>query len=175
MLTPKQTGLFDSLIRFPMSNVVASLDASLGTHDWIVLRAALHLTEVADPPSPIFNRGVGAFEIRWIAVDEWTEGTCIPITPTTDGIAWQDLPFLLNSATDVSLGQFTNSGIDSALAFDLALEAPFVSHLRSGTRDSLLNCRESANWIYSGLAQLRAPECLAQPGNCGRRQSAPAN
>ena len=133
----QQTGLSDSLIRFPMSNVVASLDTGLGAHDWIVLRAALHLTEMANPPSPIFNRGVGAFEIRWIAVDDWIEGTGIPVTPTTDGVAWQDLPFLLNPATDVSLGQFTNSGIDSALAFELALKEPFLSDLRSGTRVTL--------------------------------------
>jgi hypothetical protein len=92
----QQNGAFDSLIRFPTSNLVASLDSVFATHDWLVLRATLKLTEMAAPPSPIFNRGVGAFEIRWLASDSWMEGTGIPITPTVDGVAWNDIPSLLN-------------------------------------------------------------------------------
>jgi len=53
-----QNGLFDSLIRFPMSNVVASLDNALGEHDWVVTQARLVLTEIAVPDNAIFNRGV---------------------------------------------------------------------------------------------------------------------
>src|SRR5262245_13507314 len=36
-----QNGLFDSLLLFPMSNVVSTLDTSLGTHDWLIYRATL--------------------------------------------------------------------------------------------------------------------------------------
>jgi hypothetical protein len=125
-------GAFDSLMRFPMSNVVASLDSTLATHDWLILRATLKLTEMGAPPSLIFNRGVGAFEIRWLAADSWTEGTGIPIVPTTNGVAWNDIPTLLNQATDISLGQFTNSGADARLSFDLALKEPFLSDIRAG-------------------------------------------
>src|SRR5258707_358874 len=80
----KQNGLFDSLLRFSMSNVVSSLDASLASHDWLVLRVIFRLTELGTPPSPIFNRGVGAFEIRWLATNAWTEGSGIPVEPTID-------------------------------------------------------------------------------------------
>jgi hypothetical protein len=128
-----QNGLFDSLIRFSMSNVVFSLDTSLGTHDWLIYRAKLHLTEVAAPISPVFNRGVGAFEIRWLAANEWTEGTGIPIEPTTNGVTWNDVLFLFDPAKDVSLGQFTNSGLDGRLTLNLALKEPFLSDLRSST------------------------------------------
>jgi len=129
----EQNGLFDSLLRFAMSNVVSSLDATLGSHDWLVLRVTFRLTEVGDPPSPIFNRGVGAFEIRWLATNAWTEGSGIPVEPTTDGVTWNDVLSLLNPGTDVTLGQFTNSGVDGRLAFELALKEPFVSDIRSGT------------------------------------------
>jgi hypothetical protein len=127
-------GAFDSLMRFPMSNVVAALDSTLGTHDWLVLRATLKLTEMGEPPSPIFNRGVGAFEIRWLAADSWTEGTGIPILPTTNGVAWNDIPTLLNQGTDDSLGQFTNSGADARSSFGLSLKEPFLSDIRAGGR-----------------------------------------
>jgi hypothetical protein len=128
----QQNGLFDSLIRFPASNLVAILDTALGTHDWIVLSAELTLTEVGAPTSSIFNRGVGMFEVRWIAADSWIEGTGIPISPTTDGLTWDGLPSLLNPTMDASLGQFTNAGVDGPLRFDLALKAPFISDIRSG-------------------------------------------
>jgi hypothetical protein len=130
----QQNGAFDSLVRFPMSNVVASLDSTLATHDWLILRATLKLTEMAAPPSPIFNRGVGGFEIRWLASDSWIEGTGIPIAPATNGVAWNDIPSLLNQAADVSLGQFSNSGTDTRLSFVLSLREPLLSDIRAGGR-----------------------------------------
>jgi hypothetical protein len=75
---------------------------------------------------------VGAFEIRWLASDSWIEGTGIPITPTTNGVVWNDIPTLLNQGTDVPLGQFTNSGADARLSFDLFLKDPFLSDMRGG-------------------------------------------
>jgi hypothetical protein len=130
-------GAFDSLVRFSMGDVVASLDSALGTHDWLVLRASLKLTEMGAPPSPIFNRGVGIFEIRWLASDSWIEGTGIPVAPTTDGVVWNDLSSLFNMSADVSLGQFTNSGVDGRLSFALALKGPFLSDIRAGGRATL--------------------------------------
>ena len=135
--TGQQNGSYDSLIRFPMSNAVAVLDAALNTHDWLVLRATLSLTELGAPPYPGFNRGVGAFEVRWIASGNWIEGTGIPKGPTMDGVAWNDLPSILNAMSDASLGQFTNSGVDARLSFDLALKEPLLSAVRSGTRVNL--------------------------------------
>jgi len=130
--TNQQNGLFDSLVRFPMSEAVGTLDAALGTHDWVVLGATLCLTEFGAPPSPIFNRGVGAFEVRWIAADNWIEGTGVPVTPTTNGVTWNDVPALLNPAVDVSVGQFTNAGVDGRLLFSLPMKPAFVSDVRSG-------------------------------------------
>src|SRR5207247_9812805 len=92
-----QNGLFDALMRFSMSNVVVSMDGLLGGQDWIVTEARLVLTEVGAPDNAIFNRGVGAFEVRWVASDAWVEGTGKPMAPTSDGVAWQDLPLIVNS------------------------------------------------------------------------------
>lgn len=133
----QQNGAFDSLIRFSMSNGVASLDSALGTHDWLVLRASLTLTEMGAPPSPIFNRGVGIFEIRWLASDSWIEGTGIPVAPTTNGVVWNDLSSLLNPSLDISLGQFINSGADGRLSFVLFLKDPFLSDIHGGGRVTL--------------------------------------
>jgi hypothetical protein len=118
-------------MRFPMSNVVAVLDEGLGGHDWILTDAQLVVTEMSAPDNAIFNGGVGAFEIRWLEHDTWAEGTGKPMAPTTDGISWQDLPAILNSNTDVSLGIFTNSGANGAISFSLALAKPMIADVRS--------------------------------------------
>jgi len=130
--TGQQNGAFDTLIRFPGSNVVAALDAELGGHDWLVIGARLYVTEMAAPDNPMFNKGVGAFEIRWIAEDGWIEGTGKPAMPTSDGVTWQDLPAILNSNVERSLGTFTNAGIDGQESFALATPQGFVADLRSG-------------------------------------------
>jgi hypothetical protein len=132
-----QNGLFDTVMRFPLSNAVASLDGSFGGHDWMVVGARLFVTEMAAPDNAIFNRGVGAFEVRWMGSSTWVEGTGKPMTPTTDGVAWQDLPFLLNSNVDTSLGVFTNGGVDGQIGFTLALADSFVRDLYSGGEVSL--------------------------------------
>ncbi len=128
----QKNGLFDSLIRFPTTNILSSLDSSLGSHDWLIYRATLYLTEVGAPVSPMFNRGVGAFEIRWLGTNDWIEGTGIPLDPTIDGITWNEITSLLDPSRDVSLGQFTNKGIDGRLTFSLALKDSFLSDIRSG-------------------------------------------
>jgi len=128
----EQNGLFDSLIRFPMSEVAASLNGALGSNQWLVTAAALVVNEVGAPGNAIFNRGVGAFEIRWISSDTWVEGTGTPNAPTADGIAYDDLSSVLNPGADVSLGQFTNGGVDGSLSFPLRLVGGLVSNVLAG-------------------------------------------
>jgi hypothetical protein len=128
----QQNGMFDSLIRFPMSNVVAAVAGAFGTNGWVVTGAALSLNEMAAPNNPIFDRGVGAFEIRWIASNTWVEGTGTPNSPTNDGVAYQDLSSLLNPAWDEPLGSFTNSGLDGTVSFPLPLAGGLVSNVVAG-------------------------------------------
>ena len=128
----QQNGLFDSLMRFPISGMAAALNGWFGSNGWVVTGVTLVLTEVGAPNNGIFNRGVGGFEIRWIGADGWVEGTGRPITPTTDGVAYQDLSSVLNPAVDVSLGQFTNGGVDGPVSFPLGLAAALVSNVVAG-------------------------------------------
>src|SRR5882762_4003038 len=112
----QQDGAFDTLMRFPMNDAVATLEATLG-QDWIITDARLVVTEMAMPDNAIFNLGIGEFEIRWIGTDNWIEGTGRPNAPTSDGVTWQDLPAILNLNVDVSLGVFTNSGANAQISF----------------------------------------------------------
>jgi hypothetical protein len=96
----QQNGLFDSLIRFDTADLAASMNNAFGSNGWVVTGAALSASEVAAPNNPIFNRGVGAFEIWWIGSDNWVEGSGTPNVPTTDGVAYQDMANFLNPAGD---------------------------------------------------------------------------
>jgi hypothetical protein len=127
----QQNGLFDSLLRFPMASVAAAFNNAFASNGWVVTSAALNAKEVAAPNNPIFNRGIGAFEIRWIASDNWVEGAGTPDMPTSDGVTYDDLGTLLNPGM-AALGQFTNSGMSGPVSFPLALAPPLVSNIVAG-------------------------------------------
>jgi hypothetical protein len=125
-------GAFDSFIRFNTFLLASNFNALYGTNNWSVTGAKLRVTEIGAPAQTLFNRGVGAFEIRWIANDNWIEGTGNPGTPTNNGIAFTNESALLNPTTDKTLGVFTNAGADGVLSFPLALPAAFVSDVQAG-------------------------------------------
>jgi len=52
--------------------------------------------------------------------------------PTATGIVYTNELVLLNSATDASLGTFTNAGVDITNSFPLALPAAFVGSMKAG-------------------------------------------
>lgn len=128
----QQNGLFDTLIRFALADVAASFNGSLGTNEWVVTGATLVLNEVGAPNNSVFNRGVGAFEVRWIASDSWVEGSGTPMAPTTVGVVYDDLGSVLNSAADTTLGWFTNGGVSGTISFPLELAGPLVSDIVAG-------------------------------------------
>ena len=141
----QQNGLFDTLIRFPMADLAESMNGSFGTNGWLITGVVLTVSEVAAPNNPIFNQGVGAFEIRWIASDTWQEGTGTPMQPTMDGVAYQDLASVLNASVDVSLGQFTNSGVSQDVSFSLPLAGALVSNILVGADVNLYLTAASAS------------------------------
>ena len=131
-LSGDKNGEFDSLIRFPTSGLNNALNIALGTNNWNVTGVELRLSEDADPDNPIFNTGVGAFEIRWLASTNWAEGTGKPRQVRTDGVTYQQMLALLDPLKDVSLGQFTNSGADLHLTFVLPLADVLVTNILAG-------------------------------------------
>jgi hypothetical protein len=112
--------------------MVTNFDLRFGTNNWFVTSAKLRVSEQGAPNNALFNRGVGAFEIRWMAQTNWAEGTGVPINPTGDGVVYNDEPALLNGGTDISLGTFTNAGVNGSLNFTLALPAAFVGAMKAG-------------------------------------------
>jgi|SRR5271170_7377678 len=123
-------GIADTFLRFNTAAMVASFNLLFGAGNWVVSSAKLQVTEVAVPNNLIFDRGVGRFNIFWIADDTWTEGTGTPMAPTTDGIAFNDETTLLTNT--VNLGVFTNTGLNFTNLFSLALPAAFTSDLSAG-------------------------------------------
>ncbi|HVM59491.1 MAG TPA: hypothetical protein VMV72_01370 [Verrucomicrobiae bacterium] len=125
----QQEGLLDSFMRFDMSGAVSNFNTSFGVGRWVTVGATLVLFEQGQPNNTIFNRGVGPFEVRWIADNSWIEGTGNPNNPTTDGIVWNDEPSALNSNLDESLGTFVNGGTDGVVNATLEIPSGFASQL----------------------------------------------
>lgn len=125
-------GVFDTFIRFNMALLPGSFNSVFGSNNWVFTHAVLELTEQAAPTNSLFNRGVGTFQVRWIASTNWTEGTGTPTAPTTDGICYTNEATLLNSSTDEVLGTYTNSGLNQSEFFYLTFPSGFVKVLRAG-------------------------------------------
>lgn len=128
----QQQGLLDTFMRFDLSASVGSLNNSFGAGRWAVARARLFLFEQGEPNNVVFNRGVGSFEVRWIANDSWMEGTGSPNAPASDGIVWTNETSSLNSLVDQSLGSFTNGGTDGIVRATLGMPSSFLADLTSG-------------------------------------------
>ena len=125
----QQEGLLDSFMRFDASGVISNLNSNLGVGRWVIVSATLNLFEQGAPNNTIFNRGVGPFEVRWIATNSWAEGTGNPKATTTNGVGWNDEPNMLNSNLDESLGTFVNGGTDGVVKVSLGMSAGFVNEL----------------------------------------------
>lgn len=138
-------GAYDSFIRFNTAALIESFDSRYGSNNWVVTHTALQLTEQGAPTSPIFNRGVGTFQVRWVANTNWMEGTGTPAAPTMDGVSYSSETVLLNSNTDEVLGTFTNSGANQALFFYLTMPPGFVNALKSGAEVGLYLTAASPN------------------------------
>jgi len=133
----QQEGLLDSFMRFDVSSAISNFDGAYGPGRWVIADATLILFEQGMPNNPIFNRGVGPFEVQWIATNSWLEGTGNPNLPTTDGIVWNDEPHVLNSNVDELLGTFVNGGTDGVVNATLALASRFIGEISTGGLVSL--------------------------------------
>lgn len=125
-------GAFDTFIRFNTFSMVTNFNVLFGSNNWVINGATLQVTEQSAPANTNFNRGKGAFEVRWIANDSWTEGTGSPQSPGTSGIVYTNELALLNPVTDASLGIFTNAQTDTIQLFSLALPNAFVNDMQAG-------------------------------------------
>lgn len=123
-------GVADSFIRFNTAALVTTLNSQFGSGNWVINGVSLRVVEIGAPNNSIFTRGKGAFNAFWVSNDDWTEGTGMPMTPTTDGIVYTNEVSLLTNV--VSLGTFTNSAANSTNSYPLALPAAFTEDISAG-------------------------------------------
>jgi hypothetical protein len=166
-------GAFDSFIRCNTAAAVSNFNSLYGAGNWVINGATLQVFETGAPNNNIFNRGVGAFEIRWIANDTWTEGTGMPNGPTTNGISYSLEPTLLNSGTDLHLGTYTNAGADGTLSLALALPGGFVNDIAAGGEVGLFMTAldpgtgftfNSRSFMTNSMRPVLLVSALPQPG-----------
>lgn len=176
-VTGQHEGLLDTFMRFDLSSEVGSFNSSLGTGRWVIASATLNLFEQGAPNNTIFNRGVGPFEVRWIANKSWLEGTGNPNTPTTDGIVWNNEPSLLNSNLDETLGTSMNGGTDGVIRVALSMPSGFAGGLSAGSLASFYmtattnstvgftfhsrNFVDSTQWPFLEIAAVQMPQIIS--------------
>jgi hypothetical protein len=129
-LSSVANGIADTFIRFNTAGTVTNFNALFGTNNWAITGAKLQVTEVGSPNNSIFDQGVGAFQIYWVADDNWAEGTGTPMIPASTGIIYDSEPVLLTNT--VYLGTFTNTGTSVTLQFPLALTSDFTADAQAG-------------------------------------------
>ncbi len=133
-------GAMDTWLKFDAAAAVASFDAAYGAGNWALASAKLSLREVPAPNNEIFNRGIGQFEVRWIASDDWSigpGGPGVPGTATGNQIGYSYGLSLLNGAADASLGIFSNAGTNAVQAFGLAALPDLNADVQAGGDISL--------------------------------------
>ncbi len=126
-------GAFEGLLRFDAQSARAGFDAGLGAGQWEVLSVTLRLTATI-PANPIFNASTaGPFLISWLANDNWDEGMGSPAVPTTEGVAFNDVPALV-AAGEEGLGQYTFDGSTSGTAvWDLSPSPGLRADIHAGS------------------------------------------
>lgn len=150
-------GAFDTFIRFNTASMVTNLNALYGSNSWAITNVTLQVMEVGAPNNALFNRGKGAFEIRWITNDNWIEGTGSPGAPSTTGIVYTNEPGLLNAATDVSLGTYTNAGVDGIELFALPLATSMINDIESGGEVGFFMTAVDSNIGFTFSARISTP------------------
>lgn len=128
-------GRFETVMQFDTSGAQAAFDAAFGVGGWDVRAARLDANENGAPFNPIFGQGLGDFEIRWLSVDNWVEGSGTPsfaYVGTGNEMTWELLQTILSAATESSLGSFSNALSTSPISFNLGASAPFVLDIHAG-------------------------------------------
>jgi hypothetical protein len=111
----QQQGLAESWIMFDASSAVDGFNAQFGEGGWTLIGATLVIEEVGAPNNPTFARGVGTFEVTWVANDDWSEGSGNTNDPGSGGdnvLTFDSRLTLRNAELDASLGVFMNNGAD---------------------------------------------------------------
>jgi hypothetical protein len=148
-------GEFCSVVMFNLSNSVAFFNTNFGVGRWIICGISLKLTSNwgaggAQPNNPIFNLiSGGQFVIEWMANDDWVEGTGNPSDPTTDGVTWDSLPFLLSEPhVPLCTNTYVPPGVNVPVVWPLPLNPNLVADIANGGNVSFYFYAADANVGY---------------------------
>lgn len=129
-------GITDSWMKFDLSGPGLFFDENFGSENWDIVSIQLKLREFTTPVHNIFGIGSGRFLIKWLANDNWIEGTGRPIQPGSvfgNRIGFTYGRSLLNSAADETLGIFQNALVNGYQTFDLNLPGGLINDIKTGS------------------------------------------
>ena len=137
-------GEIQTLLKFDLSSIVASLNTTYGAGNWTVDKITLQLgtnfgTQGGQPNNAIFNTiNTGLFKVDWLANDSWIEGTGNPGAGTTDGATYNSLA-TLESGSDRTVGTYTYTPVGNtnpptipAATYSLGLDSSLLSDVSGG-------------------------------------------
>lgn len=132
-------GEFQTVLKFQLSGVKSSLDATYGTGAWTIESVTLQLSASPHNNNIFNNVAAGHFNVSLMQNSSWVEGTGTGGIPTSDGISFSTLQSTyINNAADQALGTFSFSGGTSGTAdYSLELSSGLVSDLLQGNTASL--------------------------------------
>lgn len=147
-------GGFASLLRFDAAAAKTAFDTAYGQGGWVLDTAVLQLT-TANANNAIFNTSAaGAFSVRWMAADGWTEGTGTPAAASATGINWSGTAGLLPGSE--AAGTFALASVADGITanYSLTLTPGLAADL--GTGGSLGFYLEAADSTVSAVFNSRS-------------------
>ncbi len=131
-------GEFQTLLKFSLSDATNLFTTSYGPN-WTITALSLELTgnfatNGAQPNNPVFPQiAAGKFIIEWLSNDDWVEGTGMPNLPTTDGVTFDSIPYLLSERHD-PLGTYNYNppGNNVHVIYPLPLDPNLVGNITAG-------------------------------------------
>ena len=137
-----------------------------------VAGATLVVNENGAPNNPVFNRGVGVFEIQWIGSNRWVEGTGTPNTPTTDGVEYGRPAFDPQPGGRCLAGAVQKQWSGRAGVFFAGVGGrDGVEHRRWRRRELVSDSGERIGGLYLQLEEFHRHKFLAESDNHSRSEA----
>ena len=109
------SGVFDSVLKFDLAPMKASLDATYGVNGWNSIQS-ITLTVTGTPGKPVVGFATAAATTvyaDWLSDDTWTEGTGRPSAPGGTGLTYNLLNNSVLPAGHSFIGSFSWNGVAS--------------------------------------------------------------
>ncbi len=138
-------GEFDTILKFNLASSVSQFNTTYGVGNWSITGLTLKLAsntgvQGTQPGNAIFNAiSGGNFNIQWVSVDNWVEGTGNGMGTTANGsISFSSMSTLFAGTSD-ALGTYTYTppGNNLYVSYTLPLNSDLVADTAAGGDVSL--------------------------------------